>query len=70
MSPQAASGVLCLYIKGARNATPTADFPNGLRVLNISATDPGVETYGGEMFIFAAGAGRFFADGTWAVTGN
>jgi hypothetical protein len=69
-NPQAAAGVLCVYINGASNLETTPNFPAGVRVLDFPDQDPGASVFGAEMYVFSQAAGRFFADGTWAVTGN
>ena len=69
--PQATSGVLCVYLSTASNLQPNPpSFPDGLRFLDFPNSNPTANSFGAEMFIFSAAAGRFFADGTWAVTGN
>jgi hypothetical protein len=70
-NPTAANGVLCVYVSSASaNTATTAEFPTGLRVIDFPSGSQGANVFGAEMFIFSSGAGRFFVDGTWAVTGN
>jgi len=69
--PQAPSGVLCVYLFSKSNLKPLLpDFPDGLRFLDFPNSNPTANNFGAELFIVSAAAGRFFADGTWAVTGN
>jgi len=73
-APQATSGIACFYLSSTTNLQPelTPDnFPDGFRVFNFPDTS-GAQTnvFGAEVAIVSAAAGRFFADGTWAVTGN
>lgn len=69
-NPQAAAGVLCVYINGVNNLETLPDFPTGVRVLDFPNQAAGANVFGAEMYIFSQAAGRFTADGTWAVTGN
>lgn len=69
-NPQAAPGVLCVYLDGTFNLETLPDFPTGLRVLDVPSGDPGASAFGAQVYIFAAAAGRFYASGSWAVTGN
>lgn len=68
-NPEAASGVVCFYLSSRSNLEPTPNFPDGLRVLSLGAGGQ-ANVFGAELFVFSAAGGRFFADGTWAVTGN
>lgn len=69
--PQAASGVLCVYLASVMNLRPNPpSFPNGVSFLDFPDSNDGASTFGAEIFISSAAAGRYFADGTWAVTGN
>ena len=69
--PRAASGVLCLYINSASN---TRDLPSGsgrpIALVTMPDGSDGANTFGAEYFVHSNLAGRFFVDGTWAVTGN
>jgi hypothetical protein len=54
-APTAAHGNLCLYESSIQNSAGFATV--------------GTNAVGTELFILSAAAGRFFVDGTWAVTG-
>ena len=70
--PQAAPGVLCIYLQSESNLAVLPGFTSGLsvqsypNVLNENASS----AFGAELFIRSLVAGRMFVDGTWAVTGN
>jgi hypothetical protein len=54
-APTAARGYLCLYESSTQN--------------NAGFAAVGTNAVGTELFIHSTAAGRFFVDGTWAVTG-
>jgi hypothetical protein len=59
-APSAAGGYLCLYESGTSNVSSFA-------VCN-SVNCPAAAAFGAELFAHSTGTGRFFVDGTWAVT--
>lgn len=69
--PRAASGVLCVYVNSASNVR---ELPSGsgrqIALLTFPDGRDGAHTFGAEYFVHSNLAGRFFIDGTWAVTGN
>ena len=63
-APSAAPGYLCLYESSLQNVT-------SLAVCNSAGTcGPSANSFGGELFVDSTAAGRFFADGAWAVTAS
>lgn len=63
-SPSAASGNLCVYESSLSNVS--AVFLCGASTCSATPTS---DPFGSEVFVHATAAGRFFVDGTWAVTG-
>jgi hypothetical protein len=61
-NPTAAPGVLCVYESTSLNV-------KGFDLCGGSKCE-GLDRFGAEMFVEANTTGRFFVDGTWAVTGN
>jgi hypothetical protein len=60
-APSAAPGYLCVYESGISNLGIFA-------ICNSSGKCPGADPFGAEVFAHSTAAGRFFVDGTWAVT--
>ncbi|MFN8122493.1 MAG: hypothetical protein U0237_08695 [Thermoleophilia bacterium] len=68
--PRAASGTLCIYLVSLSNIRQVPPSNRQLFVFNVPDQNDGANTFGAEYFIHSNTAGRFFVDGTWAVTGN
>jgi hypothetical protein len=63
-APSAAPGYLCLYESSLTNVA-------SLAVCNsVGTCGPSADSFGGELFANSTAAGRFFADGAWAVTAS
>lgn len=60
-APSAAPGYLCLYELSMFNVDSIAP-------CNTAAHCPGADPFGVEIFAQSGGVGRFYVDGTWAVT--
>jgi hypothetical protein len=63
-SPSAASGNLCLYESTLFNVS-MVNTCGASACTGTNSSDP----FGAEVFVHATAAGRFYVDGTWAVTG-
>jgi hypothetical protein len=63
-NPTAAAGFLCVYELSLENVSHF----NLCSSSTCSSTTPTADPFGTEVFINATAAGRFFVDGTWAVT--
>ena len=63
-NPTAAPGFLCVYESSLTNVSSFVLCSSA----KCSSTTPTADPFGAEVFVNATAAGRFFVDGTWAVT--
>lgn len=70
--PQAAPGILCVYLQSESNLALVPGATSGLNVQSYPNAVNGAASsaFGAELFIRSLVAGRMFVDGTWAVTGT
>lgn len=72
--PQAAPGVLCIHLQSSSNVVGNPAVAGTGNVLNVqpypNTLAGGATPFGAELYIQSLVAGRFYVDGTWAVTGT